>query len=96
MREMGEFSTAQLVARISAQSGAPRQQAAAFSDHILTQFMGSIEKIGPDRYRMKREKPNTTGDSINLLRGIANRYGAPPDDEYDWQNPEKTSPSSKS
>ncbi len=88
MREMGEFTKTDLIARVGqSMPQVPRQQAAQFVDHLLGQFAASLQKIGPDRYRMKPEKPNTTGDSMNRFRDIANRYGAAPDDDYDWRNP---------
>lgn len=77
MRQMGEFSRDELAARLARATGMPPEQAALYAEHVIGQFVGgTLERIGPDRYRVVAEPRPTTDDHIANLKDIARRAGA--------------------
>lgn len=70
-RALPSFTADDLGRALSQRLGLPDMITTAFAQHFIDQFRTYMQPVGPGSYRMAEEKPQTTADSMSLLRSIA-------------------------
>jgi hypothetical protein len=81
MEELGEFTIGELAAKISAKTGMPQQQAAAFAEHLVQQFMGgTITSTGDGKFKVNVEQPKTSANHMDDLKSLLRNAGLGPKD----------------
>lgn len=69
MKALGEFTVEELAQEITRKTGMPAEAAAQYADHVMNQFVdGTLERVGPGRYKVKVEPTKTSQDWIDDLK----------------------------
>jgi len=76
MAELGEFTTGDLADRIAGMTGMPAEQAQAYAEHFIAQFLGGrVTPMGDDRYRVNMDPHKSAADHVQDLKDMIKRAG---------------------